>query len=574
MKPALLLTLLAAPAFAFESVCYDSAGQPCNPAAGPNTARNRWVGNLDEHRQLFVTTAQKAGLPASLTATHLLDIYTSSATITVGSVVLPTLQPVPFELATRSVSRPFSPPELAELPDFSYSLWDWASGHETCPEADVADAVLCHDFASHMGPVNSNHFAPQSQQFYARYHQRALDRAAECKAMTVALAPAGGRFDEHLEACEAEALSIEAVGQHFLQDAWSTGHMWQRWGAPNLEEFPGATPTDKRDHAVLTALVSGFIHGARGVLQQLPNWTSYDVNDALCAPWPTVRFVASDGTISRGAGDDYLAELTPIQSQRLYDCATSGVLAVYQATGMVSGPASPAAGLTSVDPTGAGCFAQRATNEALVKGMEIDLKIAGVQTSIPLDARFSSWMVPQVARASGKVPVENHTKNDFRLSLMRVTTLARVAAKDDPAGTTLAEGGLGDFMGVQPNGAYANAARYEDPPLPWRSGTSALTLARAFHRAHAGDWCQTIDQNELDALKAHAADPTLDATAKTAACGICAELAVRHLRVGTSSTLYDSGQEPLCGYLNPAGAFLYRNGPGTPAQLAAGWCCP
>ena len=53
-----------------------------------------------------------------------------------------------------------------------------------------------------MGPVNSNHFAPQTQQFYARYHQRALDRAAECKAMSIALAGSGGRFDAYLKAFE------------------------------------------------------------------------------------------------------------------------------------------------------------------------------------------------------------------------------------------------------------------------------------------------------------------------------------------------------------------------------------
>jgi len=576
MRRALLLTLLAAPAFGFESVCYDSANHYCSPAAGPNTARNRRVGNLDEHRQLFVTTLQKAGLPSSLSAPQTLDVYTSSSTVTIGSAVVPTLQPAPFEEATRVATRTFTAPELAQLPDFSYALWDWASGHEICPEMDVIDPVLCHDFASHMGPVNSNHFAPQTQQFYARYHQRALDRAAECKTMATALAPSGGRFDDDLKACEVEALSLEAVGQHFLQDAWSMGHMWQRWGSPNLSEFPGATIDEKRDRAVLTALVSGFIHGARGVLQALPNWTTYDVNDAMCAPWPEVRFVGDDGTISRGVGDDYLGELTPIQSQRLFDCATSGVLEVYQATGKVSGPASPEAGLETVDPTGPGCFGQRATNEAIVRGMEIDLKVLGLQNSIALDARFASWMLPQVARASGKVPVDNHTKNEFRLSLMRVTTLARVAAKDDPNGTTLANGGLGDFMGVLPNGQYANPGGYEDPSLPWGSVSNAngLTLARAFHRAHASDWCAALGQPQLDALKAHAADVSLDTQGKAAACAICTELASRQLRVGTSASQYDSSKEPLCGYLDPSGTFLYLSGTGTPTELAAQWCCP
>ena len=27
---------------------------------------------------------------------------------------------------------------------------------------------------------------------------------------------------------------LEAVGQHFLQDAWSMGHMWERWGGPEF----------------------------------------------------------------------------------------------------------------------------------------------------------------------------------------------------------------------------------------------------------------------------------------------------------------------------------------------------
>ena len=99
--------------------------------------------------------------------------------------------------------------------------------------------------------------------------------------------------------------------------------------------------------------------------------------------------------------------------------------------------------------------------------MGIHLKVLTVQTSIPLDARLSSWMIPQVARASGKVPVAKKVKNEFRMSLMRVSTLARVTAKDDPLGTALANGGLGELMGVQPNGQYTAPAEYEDPALPW-----------------------------------------------------------------------------------------------------------
>jgi hypothetical protein len=31
-----------------------------------------------------------------------------------------------------------------------------------------------------------------------------------------------------LMACETEAKVLEAIGQHYLQDAWSMGHLWER----------------------------------------------------------------------------------------------------------------------------------------------------------------------------------------------------------------------------------------------------------------------------------------------------------------------------------------------------------
>lgn len=568
-----VFVLMPLSAFAWDSVCFEPNGRACTPFAGPQTARHRWIGPSDEHRQLFEQTREQAGLPASVSMPTTLTVFTSSSSVAIGGVMTPTLQPASFEQATRERTRTFTIAELAQLPDFSYALWDWASGHETCPLGDGTDATLCHDFASHMGPVNSNHFVPQSQRAYARAHALAVARATECKSLGDAL---DGGFEEVTRACEVEALALEAMGQHFLQDAWSMGHMWERWGSSNLEEFPGATTEEKRDRAVLTALVSGFVHGARGVLQALPTWTTYDVNDALCAPWDDVRFVAKDGLVSNAVGDLYLAQMTAPQRQRFFDCATSGLLQVYAATGRAHGALGvPASGLSSVDPTSDFCFGQRATNESIVRGMAIQLKVATLQTSIPLDARFASWMVPQVARASGKVPVSKKTKNGFRLSLERVTTRARLTAKDEPLGTTLAEGGMGEFMGVAPNGGYATASVYEDPPLPWGPGGSprAVTLARVFHVAHAKEWCAATAVTQLDALKARANDTMLDAQARATACSVCTELVSRHLRVGTP-TSWDTSTEPLCQALTSSPAFVYVPGPGAPRALAQRWCCP
>jgi hypothetical protein len=568
-----LFALLPVSALAWDSVCFEPNSRACTPSAGPNTARHRWLGPSDEHRQLFDETRAQAGLPASVSLPTTLTVFTSSSSVDIGGVMMPTLQPSKFEGATRERTRTFTVAELSQLPDFSYALWDWASGNETCPLNDGTDATLCHDFASHMGPVNSNHFVPQSQYAYRRAHSLAVARASECKALADALL---GRFTEVTRACEIEALSLEAMAQHFLQDAWSMGHMWQRWGSSNLDDFPGTTREEQRDRAVLTALVSGFIHGARGVLQALPSWTTYDVNDALCAPWDDVRFVAKDGLVSQAVGDLYLAQMTDQQRRRFFDCATSSLLQVYSATGKAHGAlGSAATGLSSVDPTSDFCFGQRATNEAIVRGMAIQLNVASLQTSIPLDARFSSWLVPQVARASGKVPVSRKTRNEFRLSLERVTTLARLTAKDEPLGTTLAEGAMGDFMGVSANGAYTSVATYEDPPLPWGPGGSprALILAHVFHVAHAKEWCAATTTAELDALKARANDPMLDSQARAATCSLCTELVTRHLRVGTS-TSWDTTNEPLCQALSSSPAYVYVTGSGTSRALAQRWCCP
>jgi hypothetical protein len=290
-----------------------------------------------------------------------------------------------------------------------------------------------------------------------------------------------------------------------------------------------------------------------------------------------VRFVTKDGLNSAGTGDLYLNDMTPIQRRRFFDCATSSLLSVYEATGKALGPVgAPEVGLSSVDPTSDACFSQRATNVSLVRGMAIELKVAGVQSTIPLDARFSSWMVPQVARASGKVPVSKKQRNEFRFSLERVTTMARLVAKDDPSGTSLAEGGLGSFVGVEPNGAYPTPATSEDPPLPWgplSSNARGVTLARTFHRAHTREWCAAMTKSSLEGLRTRAQDSTLSDEGRAVACRVCSEFAARHVRIGTAQS-WDAAQEPVCLALMPSAVALYTQGPGTPEQLAQRWCCP
>ncbi len=142
---ALILVLISSSAFAWDSVCTKfpnksleaselANGTPCVPSAGPVTARERWVANeLDEHRRLWEATRIRAGLPDQVSSTRTLTVFTGPSQITIEGASVPTLVPVSFEAAQRVAYRSYSIGEFTHLPDFSWALWDWASGHEVCP---------------------------------------------------------------------------------------------------------------------------------------------------------------------------------------------------------------------------------------------------------------------------------------------------------------------------------------------------------------------------------------------------------------------------------------------------------
>jgi hypothetical protein len=593
MSRALGLAVLLAglPALAWESVCYQytdnskdvlqlGAGTPCTPSSGPNTARQRWVGNLDEHRLLFLAAANAAGIPSAALATQRLEVLTQNQGVAVGSMSAETLMPALPELAERVQSRSFTVAELAQLPDYSYALWDWAQGHETCPpDLGASDPAFCHDFASHMGAVNANHFPPMAQTFYASSHALAVERARACDSVRLSLGGNAPRFVSMLQACAVEALTLEAIAQHYLQDAWSSGHMWQRWGSPDLADFPGADATARRETAVLVALSAGLIHGSRGVLQKLPEWTSFDVNDAMCAPHEAVRF-DSGGQSFGGVGDDYLWALPPFgggetyqgQWSKLLACSVTGILEVYTAAGSPFGQAnSSAATLSSADLVGEACFGQRATNAAMLQGMALDFKTAFGQATLTLDSRLVGELVPVVATESGEVAVSAKGQARFRLGLQRQVSLARLHAKKNPGGTQVSDGALGAFMGVEPNGAFAARARpaeYFDPPLPWPGNGNdvdaqrARSIALLFRTSHAADFCAREDSALLATLKARAA-LSADARTHEAYCVACSEVVANHLRVGTNVS-WDVNREPLCKLVDSSAAVAYQ--PGTSAD--------
>src|SRR6185312_13818202 len=99
-------------------------------------------------------------------------------------------------------------------------------------------------------------------------------------------------------------------------DSWSMGHMWQRWGSPNLTDFVDNT------QALAVGALSGLIHGGRALLQPAPP-TTLDVNDALNAPSPVVGYAAPGGHVP-AVGDIYLPNLLagnfPDQYRGMFGC--------------------------------------------------------------------------------------------------------------------------------------------------------------------------------------------------------------------------------------------------------------
>jgi hypothetical protein len=605
----LVVLLVASRAGAWDSRCYLPPPSAVECKSGPETARNRWIGPSDEHRALLELGRIAAGLPGAVSEDVALPVFTGDGQVDVAGQQMDSLQPVGFAAAKRVQDRTMSVPEFAQLPDHAYALWDWALGNETCPIDPALPAPDCHDFARHMGAVNSNHFVPQSAFFYEYYHRLALGRAGDCARMTVRLGSSAGRFVAFPIACEREALMLEAIGQHFLQDAWAAGHMWERWGSPDPADFP--THTD----ALLVAMTSGLIHGARAVLESAPDLlpdfvaaqiVGFHFDDPLNAPDPAVAFRGpSDVAAQPGLGDLYLTDLLrqqgasfPATYARLFACEAAGLRAVYAAAGAPEGDLPPAPGLP--DPTSDDCFGQRVTNCAIEKGLGLDFSLPdGTPVRLELDSAAATRLVPTLSAQAGGTPTEAK-KAQYQRDMAHIVAVARLVAGDctiappppSATGVELASGVLPPLLGIETNGHYVKTplAPYVDPPLPWPAAGAAstvadraLALARTFHRAHALDWCNRFragGPDDVEALRAKvatlraagAADPEI-----TVACTACEEFAARHLRVGHDETDYLTDQEPLCHFLadDPASAqYVYQPGlaSNTLPALAAAYC--
>ena len=330
------------------------------------------TGHAPEHMQITMAAAHVAGMDL-LTGNLLTQRFwvrypvadsfvATPQPATLGNVIANTTPalvvgqdwtPTSFDAMNAQAVRSVYLPELAQMPDVSNSVGDWVAADEVCPVAGLSEQVstgqtvytfgdqyttmnACHDFTRVMGTLNESHFLPMARNMFAHYHQLALSRMGDCLTMAGQLngyyaalaqlqtgAPHRGPNDTEVQVCEREAFVYEMFAEHFLEDAWLTGHMWSRWGTPNMTDFPSDysnspyqgfpnTPPTAYDGAArqfaiaaVTAKFSGMIHGAKGLLENYFPGSSSLEDDPLCGPFITSQGgvpVMWNSTVDGGAG--------------------------------------------------------------------------------------------------------------------------------------------------------------------------------------------------------------------------------------------------------------------------------
>ena len=581
------------PAQAWDSVCHVEDGTNC--AAGYETARNRWSPIESEHVTIFSEALSMSGLPVLIAEPFTLRTFALDNTFT-GDMTgrdFESVMPVRFG-AERMQLREMTPAEFAALPDFSYSLYDWVSGNERCDAYSDTALERCHEFSTHMGALNSSHFLPQAQRFYEYYHLMAMDRALECAQLedqiSAANALASDRFESVYMACEQEALVLEAVGQHYMEDAWSMGHMWERWGGPEIDDHP-----EGLEAAQVVGATSGIIHGAKAIVPF--------ADDPMCAPHPDVSYLdAATFELDGGAGDlfydPFLSDTTNLdyvdQHGAMLGCGINGMREVYaqshQHHGVMEAADAPIADL-SRDPLGESCWGQRATNLALATGFQVHtLGVApnsGVMISNADFANLLADMAPPILHhLGGTEELDPALAAQYRADILMNFSKIQLRAASDPSGTDLAEGDLPPILFDETNGSYERGglldggmpATYIDPPLPWDLSDSlnipVEILHLGFAEAHTADRCLDVTSAELEGLRTDV-EAKAGTDMQMAACGLCAIMAEPLVRVGIDAGDYDVNREPLCGYTEPGAEFIYTdtyNVTGNDASAARQWC--
>jgi hypothetical protein len=482
------------------------------------------------------------------------------------------------------------PARFAGLPDYSYGPADWLNKNRTCPIGG-ADDGKCHAFLGWLGGLNSVHFGSQATRMYARYHQLALQRAGRARRLREQMSPAERvQYRMALRESEQQALIYEGYAQHFLQDRWAIGHMWERWDGPDRTQV--ASPSVWSSVAI--GGVAGLIHGAESVLSENVSKTSSYTADAMSSPLPgekaarpmTFRHISDpDGKPVPAVGDERLADMgrgafgkgygegrdQPLdvarQRAEMLTCSKAGWAEVIRALGPGAngGYGDYGAKLAAGAPDFAvldreTCWDMWATNRSMYVGF------LG-------EGKFGPRALAGVAIAVPAVRVDGKTYNNVDLISLGWTMWRRQWV--DPDGTDLAQGGIGSLWDA-PTGDKAGLPVYAEPiepsALPKESpgGVDRQTVFGAMSLAHSDHWCGE-EGLEVLALLRRSDDP-----AKQQSCQFLAEMAWEGTDPGYDGKMKRSrmaeGQpmRSLC-QIRQVRRTLSGGDPGDPAHIDQGY---
>ncbi|MBL8955177.1 MAG: hypothetical protein JNK82_30650 [Myxococcaceae bacterium] len=474
------------------SVCRGTSGGFCDP--GLPFARGSQLG---EHTFITRLAMRWANLPPTMVDDNQVLKYWTDGQNAPGTST-PSIEPAPTGKMSRQLTRVLSLAELAQLHDGSHSFADFIAGNEHCPlwfdelHRDADGNTACHAFRAHMGATNSAHFGSQVKQMYLLYHRVAVETASRCKQLSDAFATAGGHpaigaMNDALDACELEALAFESVASHFLADAFSTGHQWERWGSPL---HPRTDEAFLRAH--MLAATSGMIHGWRAIARDVDVYLQplTEEHDQLSMPGAfddepdaSVRSVyAGAKGLRSGGGDLYALQcLAPregahvlpfadgayttlgpddgsrplsFQYRRMMTCLGQSFREVYSFGPMrLRQGALPQWGVpeSQLDPEVLGmpvpsnpaCFGHRVTNASMVLGM----RAGQVRFDQPgFTAKTAADLLPIAAGVRGDVGFHRKLQallprlnSRMRPELTRLAANFAIRAARDPDGTGLSK---------------------------------------------------------------------------------------------------------------------------------------
>ncbi|MEN0653985.1 MULTISPECIES: hypothetical protein [Hyphobacterium] len=404
------------------------------------------------------------------------------------------LDPVGDNPDTEAEERTLPPPAMfAGLPDYSYALYDWINKNRTCPAFDRPQyADRCHEFMGWLGALNSVHFGTQASDMYAHLHENAIELARRARAMREAMTEEEqAAYLEEIQEAELLALAYEGYAQHFLQDRWAIGHMWERWDSPDTSQ----EDADLVGHLAIGAL-SGIIHGAEAVVTQMPALEFLLMRaDPLSSPLPgpsgaaqpmMYRHVRSGGMSDPipGIGDERYADAiagtfslsrydpasrdqtlnVAVQLAGLRRCAGAGWTEVIRELGtgpnggygIYDAPLSPAAPTFRVVEEG-DCWNMWATNESMMTGLLGPNPGRAVALLGVVD-----FVLPETPEIGSS---DNNVVAGDRGELVAYATRLWLYGRNNPIGTEVAQGQMTSLTGTL--GAAVGWGREFDPNTLW-----------------------------------------------------------------------------------------------------------